>query len=72
MPDFENTAEIEHLFAPFFSIFLLFFLFFIFSLSFCNFFFNFSSFFSAPPAFSAQKQASYYHLILAMLIGFTI
>jgi len=56
MPDFENTSQIVHLFASFFSIFLLFFLFSPFSLSFCNFFFNFSSFLKCPPLILAQNQ----------------
>jgi len=43
-------------FASFFSIFLYFFLFSLFSLSFCNFFFNFSSFFSTPPLILARNR----------------
>jgi len=56
MPDFENIPQKAHLFASFFSIFLHFFLFFLFSLSFCNFFFNFSSFLKPPPLILAQYR----------------
>ena len=56
MPDFENTSQIVHLFASFFSIFLTFPLFSLFLKTFCRFFFVFLTFLKCPPLILAQNQ----------------
>ena len=56
MSDFENTSQIVHLFASFFSIFILFVLFSPFLKTFCRFFSVFLPFLKCPPLILARNR----------------